>query len=98
MSEITMAQVSDEYSMYQGISNKPKGSDSEEISPYQGAKLINSMLKELGIEKVLPPQMIYTYANKNMIKSHKNEQNKIMIKTSDLLEWFGKYVSKNFSK
>jgi hypothetical protein len=31
-------------------------------TPYQAAKVLNAMVAEAGIEKVVPPQMVYTYA------------------------------------
>ena len=31
-------------------------------TPYQAAKVLNARVAEAGIEKVVPPQMVYTYA------------------------------------
>jgi hypothetical protein len=67
----------------------------ETYSPYQCAKLINDEFEKANIEKVLPPQMFYTYTKKQYIKSFRNEQNKVQVKHSDLVEWFVKYCKKN---
>lgn len=37
------------------------------MTPYKACKLINAELKRLGIDKVLPPQMFYTYRAKGYI-------------------------------
>ena len=37
------------------------------MSPYAACKLINARLKVDGVDKVLPPQMFYTYKKKNYI-------------------------------
>lgn len=67
--------------------------NSKLMTPYQGAKLINEWIKDLGVERILPPQMIYTYTKKNMIK---NTNGKVSEK--DLREWFEKYSAKNLIK
>ena len=62
-------------------------------TPYKASKFVNAKLSELGIEKVLPPQMFYTYVAKGFIPS---TDKKIM--QEDLEKWFEKYYTKNFSK
>jgi hypothetical protein len=64
-------------------------------SPYQCAKVINEELASKGIDKILPPQMFYTYTKKSYIKSFRNEANKVLVKHEDLVEWFVKYCKKN---
>lgn len=65
------------------------------LSPYQAAGVVNVWLKDLGLDKKLPPQMFYTYANKGYIESVKVE-NKIKIERDSLRAWFdNKYVPKN---
>jgi hypothetical protein len=66
----------------------------ESYSPYQCAKVINEEFVKMGVDKVLPPQMFYTYTKKNMIPSYL-ENNKKFVKHSDLVEWFVKYCKKN---
>jgi hypothetical protein len=62
-------------------------------TPYKAAKVVNAQLKDLGIEKVLPPQMFYTYVAKGFIPSTDK-----MISEEDLRDWFLKYYNKNFVK
>jgi hypothetical protein len=64
------------------------------MSPYAAAKVVNAQLAELGIEKVLPPQMFYTYVKKNYIKSVLVDGKKKVTHTA-LAEWFVGYVNKN---
>lgn len=63
------------------------------LSPYQAAKLVNEQLTELGIDKVLPPQMFYTYTKKGYIKSVEVDD-KRKIDPQDLADWFTNYVEK----
>jgi hypothetical protein len=67
----------------------------ESYSPYQCAKLINEEFAKASIDKILPPQMFYTYTKKQYIKSYLNESNKVQVKHSDLVEWFVRYCKKN---
>jgi hypothetical protein len=65
------------------------------LSPYQSAGVVNTWLKDLGLEKKLPPQMFYTYTNKGYIKSEKVE-GKTKVTREDLRDWFdNKYIPKN---
>jgi hypothetical protein len=58
------------------------------MTAYQFAKLVNAELKAAGIEKVLPPQMFYTYYKKDFIKADQRTE-------SGAIEWAYKYVSKH---
>lgn len=60
------------------------------MTPYAACKIVNTLLKEMGSQKVLPPQMFYTYVKKNYIK---NTDGKISVE--DLNEWFKKYTEKH---
>lgn len=62
------------------------------FTPYKACKIVNALLKEMDIEKVLPPQMFYNYTKKNFIKT--NDEG--LIEEEELRRWFEKYVSKNF--
>lgn len=66
---------------------------SNTMTPYAASKMVNAQLKELGIDKELPPQMFYTYTRKNYIKSI-TVNNKIRITQDDLTTWFVGYVNK----
>lgn len=62
------------------------------LSPYACAKIVNAELKNLNIEKTLPPQMFYTYVNKGYIKSADKK-----VALEDLQTWFVAYVQKNYA-
>lgn len=63
---------------------------STSLSPYGAAKVVNALLAEAGVEKVLPPQMFYTYVAKGYIPADENKK----IAEADLLEWATKYLAK----
>ena len=62
-------------------------------SPYLAAKKVNAQLKEMGITKTLPPQMLYNYVGKGYIKSVVVDGKK-RVTDEALAEWFVKYVAK----
>lgn len=59
------------------------------LSPYACAKLVNETLAARGVEKVLPPQMFYTYVKKAYIPSKDKKVNIV-----DLQVWFEAYYKK----
>lgn len=59
------------------------------LTPYACAKIVNDTLKARGVEKVLPPQMLYTYVKKAYIPSTDNK-----VSLVDLQVWFEKYFAK----
>lgn len=59
------------------------------LTPYGAAKIVNALLAENGIEKVLPPQMFYTYVKKGYIPSTDGK-----ISPTDLATWCDKYIAK----
>jgi len=59
------------------------------VSPYAAAKLVNNELATRGVEKVLPPQMFYTYIKKQYIPSTNKKINVV-----DLMVWFEGYYKK----
>lgn len=63
------------------------------MTPYAAAKIVNATLKENGIEKAVPPQMLYTYTNKGFIKSVIVDGKK-RVTDEGLQEWLTKYVNK----
>lgn len=65
------------------------------LTPYAAAKIVNEILVNLGVDKVLPPQMLYTYAKKGYIATQLVD-GKIRITEAGLQEWVVKYVKKNF--
>ena len=67
-------------------------------SPYKAPTLVNGWIKELGVEKELPPQMIYTYTKKGYIESVTGEDGKRTVTEEALRTWFTKYANKNLIK
>ena len=61
-------------------------------TPYAIAKIVNELLAECEIEKVLPPQMFYTYAKKGMLNGIKESKR---ITGSDAAAWTEAYVLKH---
>jgi hypothetical protein len=59
------------------------------ITAYQFAKTVNTLLAEAGVDKVLPPQMMYTYFKKGFIKPEAQTQ-------AGAVEWTAKYVRKHY--
>ena len=66
------------------------------MSPYKAANLVNGWIAEAGIEKKLPPQMIYTYVKKGYIASVETEDGKKVVTEEAVRTWFNeKYAPKN---
>jgi hypothetical protein len=63
------------------------------MTPYKAATLVNAQLSEMGIEKKLPPQMLYTYVSKGYIKSVEVDGRK-RVTHQALADWFAGYVTK----
>lgn len=62
---------------------------STSLTPYSCAKIVNNLLKEEGIEKILPPQMFYTYVKKGYIPSTQGR-----VAPEDLAKWCEKYIAR----
>lgn len=67
------------------------------VSGYGLIKATNEVLKEMGIEKVLPGPMGYTYIKKGYVDGVKGADRKSCSKES-AVEWIEKYVSKLVAK
>lgn len=63
------------------------------MTPYQAAKIVNARLVAEGIDKEIPPQMMYNYAKKNMIVSVLVEGRQ-RITQDGLQSWLTKYIAK----
>lgn len=63
------------------------------MTPYAAAKIANERIKEEGLEKVLPPQMFYTYVNKGYIASVVVD-NKKRVTKDGLEKWLVGYINK----
>lgn len=65
-------------------------------SPYKATNLVNTWIAEAGVEKKLPPQMLYTYVKKGYIASETTEAGKQVVTEGALRTWFDtKYAPKN---
>lgn len=63
------------------------------MTPYQLHKLVNEMLKEEGLATI-PPQMIYNYCSKKLIKGVTKVDGKLHIPMEECERWTKKYVAK----
>jgi hypothetical protein len=59
------------------------------MTPYAATKIVNAALEAAGVEKVLPPQMLYNYAKKGYISTTEGR-----ISSEDLERWIAKYLEK----
>jgi hypothetical protein len=63
------------------------------MTPYAAAKIVNATIKDKGLDKVIPPQMMYTYAKKDYVETVTVDGKKRI--TSDGLEkWLVGYINK----
>ena len=63
------------------------------MTPYAAAKIANAELVEAGIEKVLPPQMFYTYTKKGYIESTEVAGKRVVTRVQ-LDKWLKGYIQK----
>lgn len=68
------------------------------MTPYAAAKFVNDELKKAGLDKRIPPQMMYNYTTAR-VNAKKNPLIKYDQKTGvdvdDLKRWTAAYVLKN---
>jgi hypothetical protein len=71
------------------------------VSPYEAHKLVNQWLKDEGLTKVIPPQMMYNYTAGRITKgktpyipAHLGEDNKWKVDLEGLKSWYAKYAAK----
>lgn len=74
------------------------------LTTYQALKRINRALREAGLDKQIPYQMVYNYTTarlragtKPMIKAHRKtvgDKDVTYIEVTDLEEWLVRYVRK----
>jgi hypothetical protein len=69
-----------------------------EVNPYGAHKLVNAWLADRGVDKEIPPQMMYNYTRGQIRKGRKPmikyDEATNSIQVTDLAEWFEKYVTK----
>lgn len=69
---------------------------SELYTPYTASKFVNELLADLGVDKVLPPQMFYNYTTAR-IRAGKVPFIPLTdgkIAAEDLASWVTKYLAK----
>jgi hypothetical protein len=64
------------------------------ITPYAAAKVTNIVLETEGLNKVIKPQMLYTYAKKNVIENTTNEKGNVVFVGDAFKKWLDSYVEK----
>lgn len=67
------------------------------LTPYKAAQVVNAALKEAGVDKQIPPQMMYNYTNARLRAGKApliacDENGKIT--EAGLTEWLTKYLVK----
>lgn len=67
------------------------------VTPYAASVIVNKLLADAGVDKVLPPQMFYNYTTARVRKGKTSfieldSDNKITL--SGLDAWFTKYLAK----
>jgi hypothetical protein len=70
--------------------------EKETYSPYGLIKVVNKVLEDLGIDKVLPGPMGYTYCKKGYIATI--DDAKKVVAAEDAIEWTEKYITKLTTK
>ena len=63
------------------------------VSPYQLAKLISKM----GL-KTIPPQMMYNYVSKKLLRTSRNELGHLVVSRQDACEFAVKFLTKQLEK
>ena len=73
----------------------------QHITAYAAANLVNKALEESGIDKRIPPQMIYNYTtarvrkNKTPLIPIVQVEDKVFVEVKGFGEWLQKYLEKN---
>lgn len=69
------------------------------MTPYAAAKLVNAWIADKGVDKKVPPQMLYTYVGKGYIEAVVGEDGKKRTTETALRTWFDeKYAPKNLGQ
>jgi len=77
------------------LMEKVKG---EVVSGYKLSKLVNEGIRELGVGKDIPSQMIYNYIKNGMIRVKVNEEGKKVIEKKEVERWMKKYLKRKVSR
>jgi hypothetical protein len=74
------------------------------LTPYAAAKVVNALLAEAGVDKAIPPQMVYNYttarvrAGKAPFIEVTVVDDKTYISAEALATWATKYVAKQVAQ
>lgn len=69
-------------------------SEYSNVTPYAAAKITNIVLQNEDLDKEIKPQMLYTYAKKNIIETTTDENGKIFFVGESFKNWLDRYVEK----
>lgn len=72
--------------------------NTEHLSPYVAAKIVNTMLKNVGINTTIPPQMMYNYVKNGILKSYVASDGRTYVERERFTEWSEAYVAKKISQ
>jgi hypothetical protein len=88
-----MSAMSTELVLYTGPSSaKPKRA--YVTTPFQACKFVNAAFREAGIDKQIPPQMLYTYAAKGKFEIGYSEDGRKVVDRDSFAIWFAGYFVK----
>lgn len=62
------------------------------MTPYKAAQIVNAALKENGIDKQIPPQMMYNYKKNNIIDFDAKQGEK-----KSFVDWLERYIEKQLA-
>jgi hypothetical protein len=64
------------------------------FTPYQAHSAVNAMLVAAGVDKKIPPQMMYTYRSQERFASKVGTDGRYEVDTDSFIEWATGYVAK----
>jgi hypothetical protein len=69
-------------------------------TPYQATKMVNAILARAGVKKILPPQMLYTYARKGKFLTYPapDGTGRMVVDRDSFQTWLASYLTKLSNK
>lgn len=80
--------------------SRGKGSTKQHLTAYGAAKLVNEALRSRGIDKRIPPQMMYNYTHARLAEGKRpfiHYTKSRGVDKNDLDRWLAEYLSKQES-
>lgn len=68
------------------------------MSPYAAAAIVNARLRDVGVSKVIPAQMMYNYVKNEILKSYVADDGRTYVEHDSFNAWLEMYVSKQIAK